>query len=214
MNRQLISGVVLRSSAVALALGMLCPAHASAQVSLDWTQPTRGVSIALDAADNVYTVDYEQALGAEMVLTKRDARGVLQWSARFDQQSSTAWERASWVATDSTGHAIVCGTLMSGYSNPFEAASIVMKFAPTGQVVWRRVYESSFDGSSVRKCLVDGDDNVYVLGLGSGPTGRVTKVKKFAPDGTALWSFFDPAGTGAPLNFKLTPDGNIVLPGQ
>ncbi len=60
-----------------MALAVPCPAHASAQVSLDWVQPTRGASIALDAADNVYTVDYEQAPGAEMVLTKRDARGLL-----------------------------------------------------------------------------------------------------------------------------------------
>ena len=29
--------------------------------NVDWVQPTRGVSIAVDATDNVYTVDYEQA---------------------------------------------------------------------------------------------------------------------------------------------------------
>ena len=33
--------------------------------------------VALDAADNVYTVDYEQALGAEMSLTKRAANGTM-----------------------------------------------------------------------------------------------------------------------------------------
>lgn len=214
MNGQRISGVARRSAAVAIALGMLCQAHASAQVSLDWIQQTRGVSIALDDADNVYTVDYEQALGAEMVLTRRDARGLLIWTAMFDQQSTTAWERASWVATDSLGNAIVCGTLMSGYSNPVEAASIVMKFAPTGQLLWRRVYESSFDGSSVKECLVDANDNVYALGMGNGPAGRVTKVKKFAPNGTTVWSFFDAAGIGAALNFKLTPDGNILITGK
>jgi hypothetical protein len=168
----------------------------------------------VDAVDNVYTVDYEQALGAEMTLTKRDAHGRLVWTARFDQQSSTAWERASWVAADSAGNAIVCGTLMSGYSNPVEAASIVMKFSPAGQMAWRRVYESGFDGSSVKKCLVDAGDNVYVLGMGSGPAGRVTKVKKFAPDGAPLWSFFDSAGIGAALNFKLTPDENILITGR
>ena len=214
MKSQPVSGAALRSAACAIALAVLCPAGASAQVFLDWTQFTRGVSIALDAADNVFTVDYEQAPGAEMVLTKRTARGLLLWTAMVDQPSSTAWERASWVATDSTGSAVVCGTLMSGFSNPVEAASIVMKVAPSGQVVWRQVYESGFDGSAVRRCLVDGADNVYVLGLGSGPAGRVTKVKKFAPDGTALWSFFDAAGIGAPLNFKLTPDGNILMTGQ
>jgi len=194
--------------------GPLFPLQVSADVSLAWVQPTRGVSVALDAADNVYTVDYEQALGAEMYLTKRAANGTLLWVAAFDQTSTTAWERASWVATDSAGNAIVCGTLMSGYSNPVEAASIVMKFNPNGALAWRRVYESSFDGSSVRKCLVDASDNVYVLGMGSGPSGRVTKVKKFAPDGAALWSFFDSAGIGAPLSFKLTPDGALLITGK
>ncbi len=200
-------------AAVVLLASLPVPALV-AQVSTQWVQPTRGVSIALDAVDNVYTVDYEQALGAEMTLTKRDTDGRLLWTSRFDQQSATAWERASWVATDSGGNAVVCGTLMSGYSNPVEAASIVMKFRPDGQLAWRQVYEGSFDGSSVRKCLVDRSNNVYVLGMGSGPSGRVTKVKKFAPDGTALWSYFDAAGIGAALNIKLTPDDGLLITGK
>jgi hypothetical protein len=197
--------------ATAVSFGSLAQAVASAQVGVTWVEPTRGVSLALDAVDNVYTVDYEQALGAEMVLTKRDANGTLLWVKSYDQTSSTAWERASWVATDPAGNTIVCGTLMSGYSNPVEAASIVMKFNAQGSLLWRRVYESSFDGSSVRKCVVDANSNVYVLGMGSGPAGRVVKVKKFAPDGTALWSYFDAAGIGAAVNIKLAPDGNLLI---
>jgi hypothetical protein len=92
-----------------------------------------------------------------------------------------------------------------------KAASIVMKFDPDGNLRWRHVYESSFDGSYTKKCLVDADDNVYVLGMGHGPAGFVTKVKKFGPDGTALWSYFDADGIGAPVNFKFTPDGFIVI---
>jgi len=200
--------------AATLSVVLFLPTPAPAEVGLAWAQPTRGVSVALDAADNVYTVDYEQALGAEMTLTKRAANGTLLWVKSHDQTDQTQWERASWVATDSTGNAIVCGTLMSGYSNPVEAASIVVKFDPSGNLLWRHVYESSFDGSSVRKCLVDADDNAYVLGLGNGPAGRVTKVKKFAADGTALWSYFDSAGIGAPLNFKLTPDNALLISGK
>ena len=200
--------------AAALSVALLLPAHAPAEVGLAWVESTRGVSVALDAADNVYTVDYEQALGTEMTLTKRAANGLLLWVTSYDQTDPTKWERASWVATDSAGNAIVCGTLMSGYSNPVEAASIVMKFDPTGNLLWRRVYESSFDGSSVRKCLVDANNNVYMLGMGSGPAGRVTKVKKFDSNGTALWSYFDAAGIGAALNFKLTPDKAILITGK
>lgn len=200
--------------AATFSLTFFLPILASAEVGLAWVQQTRGVSVALDAADNVYTVDYEQALGAEMTLTKRGANGELLWVASHDQTDSTKWERASWVATDGAGNAIVCGTLMSGYSNPVEAASIVLKFSPSGNLLWRRVYESDFDGSSVRKCLVDANNNVYVLGMGSGPAGRVTKVKKFDSNGTALWSYFDSAGIGAALNFKLTPDKAILISGK
>jgi hypothetical protein len=39
----------------------------------------------------------------------------------------------------------------------------------------------------------------------------VTKVKKFSPGGTPLWSYFDNAGIGAPQNFKLTPDNHILI---
>lgn len=192
-------------------MGLWVLALSSLAQNVDWVQPTRGVSIAVDAADNVYTLDYVYALGAEMILTKRDASGVLIWERSFDQTDPTKWERASWVATDSRGNVIVCGTYMSGYSDPVAAASIVMKFDPDGNLLWRNVYESAFDGSSVKKCLVDASDNIYVLGMGSGPAGYVTKVKKFSGNGTAQWSYFDSAGIGAAVNFKFTPDGYITI---
>ena len=195
-------------------VGLWVLAVSSPAQNVDWVQPTRGVSIAVDAANNVYTLDYVYALGAEMVLTKRDASGNLVWERSFDQTDSTKWERASWVATDNRGNVIVCGTYMSGYSNPVEAASIVMKYDSAGNLLWRNVYESSFDGSSVKKCLVDASGNIYVLGMGSGPAGYVTKVKKFAPNGTALWSYFDSAGIGAAVNFKFMPDGFITITGR
>ena len=186
----------------------------AAQGTPDWVQPTAGVSVALDAADNVYTVNGAQALGTEMVVTKRDAEGALVWQAWYDQTDPTRWERASWIATDSGGNAIACGTSMSGYSNPVEAASLVVKFDPDGTVLWRQMYESDFDGSYTRKCLVDASDNVYVLGTGHGPAGYATKIKKFAPDGRPLWSYVDADGIGLPINFKFAPNGDIVLTGR
>lgn len=182
-----------------------------AQPSVDWTQPQRGVSIAVDVANNVFTVDFEQQLGAEMTLTKRDVLGNHLWTSSFDQTDPTKWEAATWVATDSQGNAIVTGTLKSGFSNPVNAASIVMKFASDGTLLWRNVYESGFDGSYTRRCLVDDHDDIYVLGMGSGPAGFVTKIKKFAPDGSTIWTWFDSAGIGAPLNFKFAEDGDLLI---
>lgn len=196
------------------ALALLSLATPLAQAAVDWVEPVRGVSVAVDAVDNVYTVDYVYALGAEMILTKMDRDGNLLWTASHDQTDATKWESASWVAADGDGNALVCGTLMSGYSNPVNAASILMKFSPTGSLLWRQVFESGFDGSSVRKCLVDGSNHIYVLGLAMGPNGLVTAVKKFDPAGARVWSWFDQNGIGAPLNVKFTPEGNLVISGR
>jgi hypothetical protein len=194
---------------------LLFPFAVAGQVNIAWEQPTRGDAIAVDASNNVYTVDYEYALGAEITLTKRDADGNFIWVASYNQTDNTKWERASWVAVDNNGNIIVTGTYMSGYSNPVEAASIVMKFNSSGTLLWRNVYENSFDGSSTKKCLVDANNNIYVLGIGyDGISGFRTKVKKFQPNGTTIWTYFDPVGIGAPLNFKFTPDNHIVIVGR
>ena len=38
--------------------------------------------------------------------------------------------KRTWVAATIRGNIIVTGDLMSGYSNPVNAASIIMKFSP------------------------------------------------------------------------------------
>lgn len=182
-----------------------------AQAVIEWNQPTRGVSIAVDAQHNVFTVDFEQALGSEIVLTKRDPAGSLLWTASYDQTDNTKWEKATWVTTDSQGNAIVSGTLMSGYSNPVNAASILMKFSPDGDLLWSRVFESDFDGSYTRKCLIDELDAIYVLGMGAGPSVFAAKVKKFTAAGDSVWSYHDLAGIGVAVNFKFTPDNGILI---
>ncbi len=189
----------------ALALGC----RLFAQVSVDWTE-SGGLAIALDQQNNVFTVNYDPNLGGDITLTKRNANGAFLWDASFDQTSTTMFDKATWVATDPQGNAIVTGTVMSGFTSPVNANSLVMKFDPAGNLLWRQVYESFFDGSSTRKCVVDKASNIYVVGIGTGPNGQVTKVKKFAPNGTALWSWFD-VGIGAPVNIKFTPDSNLVI---
>jgi len=202
------------SRAGLLLMILLWPTAGSADVHVDWVEETAGVALALDASDAVYTVHYVYNPGGDIVLTKRAADGTLLWERSYDQTDPTRWERASWVATDPAGNVVVCGTSMSGYSNPVEAASVLMKFDPQGALLWRRVYESSFDGSSARQCLIDEAGDIYVLGIGSGPPGYVTKVRRFAPDGTPGWVYYDAVGIGAPVNMKFTPDGALLLVGR
>ncbi len=192
-----------------LALATLSPLWA--QASLAWNQPTRGVAVAVDAQRNVFTVDFDYNPAGDIALTKRDTDGNLLWTTGFNQTDNTLWEKAAWLDCDSQGRAVVCGTLMSGYSNPVNAASILMKFDTDGTLLWRQVFDSSFDGSSTRKCLVDAQDNIYVLGLGMGNAGLTTRVRKFAPDGVVVWTWQDSQGIGAPQNLKFTPDGGLLV---
>ena len=189
----------------------LATTGALAQVSTAWVNSPGGVSIAADAADNVFTVNSDFAPAGDITLTKRNAAGVVLWEARFDNLDSTRYELATWVATDSAGNALVAGTIRSGFSNPVNANSVLMKFSPQGQLLWRQVYATPFDGSSTTRVLTDTDNTVYVLGLGTGPNGQVSTVRKFAPDGSVVWAWFDPLGIGAPINLKWTPDRQLLV---
>lgn len=185
-----------------------------AQVQLAWYNYPGGVAVATDAANNVYTANWDYNPGGDITLTKRDATGTILWEVPYNNTDPGRHEVATWVETDGAGNIVVSGTIRSGYSNPVNANSLLMKFDPSGALLWRVVYETDFDGSSTKKCLLDSENNIYVLGQGNSGTGVVTTVKKFSPDGNSLWSFFDNAGVGAPLNFKLTPDNHLLISGR
>ncbi|HRI19070.1 MAG TPA: hypothetical protein PL196_11150, partial [Burkholderiaceae bacterium] len=191
----------------ALSVAGACPA----QPSTAWINEPGGVSIAADGADNVFTARWDYSPAGDIYVAKRNANGALLWEVRFDNTDTTRHEVATWVDTDSAGNVYVSGTIRSGYSSPVNANSLLMKFAPDGRLLWRRVYEAAFDGSSTRKLLVDGSDNVYVLGLGTGSLGQVSTVRKFSPTGDTLWAWFDNQGIGAPVNFKWSADGALLL---
>jgi PKD domain len=191
------------------------PAAASVQaagtVTTAWSVGPGGVAVAVDAADNVFTARWDYNPAGDIYVAKRDANGTLLWEVRYDNVDNTRHEVATWVATDPSGNVLVSGTIRSGYSNPVNANSLLMKFSPSGALLWRIVYDTPFDGSSTRKVLVDAAGNSYVLGLGTSPTGQRTTVRKFAPDGTLLWAWFDPAGVGSPINVKFSADGALVI---
>lgn len=189
---------------------MLMSSLTQAQITVDWYNYPGGVGIATDSVNNVYTANWDYNPGGDITLTKRNSSGTILWNATYDNTDNTRHEVATWVETDHAGNCIVSGTIRSGYSNPVNAASVLMKYSNAGVLLWRVVYENSFDGSSTKKCLIDANNNIYVLGIGTGPNGQVTKVKKFNSSGVPVWDYFD-SGIGAPITFKFTPDNKIVI---
>ncbi len=68
------------SAALSAALSTFALAPFAAGQTVDWSAPTRAVSVALDQGDNVCTVDYEVQPGAEVTVTKRSRTGALVWA--------------------------------------------------------------------------------------------------------------------------------------
>ncbi|MFN3940879.1 MAG: hypothetical protein ACK4IY_09845, partial [Chitinophagales bacterium] len=152
-----------------------------AQVSVAWSNFPGGVSVSLDNADNVYSVWWDYNPAGDIYLDKRDADGNLIWEEKFDNTDNTRHEVAKWVAVDNDNNILVCGSIRSGYASPANAASVLMKFDPDGNLIWRTVYDFDFDGSYTVKCVVDADNNIYVLGRNGSPT--VSEINKFNADG-------------------------------
>ena len=179
--------------------------------TLTWSVPPRGVAIAADAAENAFTADWEYAPAGDIVLTKTAPNGVTLFSVRHNNIDSSRHEVATWVDTDSTGGAYVSGTIRSGYSNPVNANALLMRFGADGTLRWRLVLGTDFDGGSTVKVLRDEADNAYVLGIGPTPAGVRTRIHKVSPTGQVLWTWFDFAGIGSPVNLKWGANGNLVV---
>ncbi len=70
------------------------------QVNVQWLQNTRGVSIAVDGQENVYTVDYDYNPAGDIYLTKRDNMGNFTWESKFDQtDNSNGKKLPGWLLT-------------------------------------------------------------------------------------------------------------------
>ncbi len=195
----------------ALALASL----SSMAQTLTWSVPPGGVAVAADAAENVFTALGEAQPAGDIRLTKTSPGGVSLFTVRFDNTDSTRQELATWVETDSTGGAYVSGTSRAGSSaNPVNANGLLMRFASDGTLLWRRLLGSDFDGGSTLKVLRDAADNAYVVGTGPTPSGFRTRIHKYSPAGALLWTWFDTAGVGAPVNMKWGANGHLVVPAR
>ena len=193
---------------------LLLPLLAQSQVTIEWSNEPGGVAIAVDQTNHVYSANWDYNPAGDITLTKRNSNGIVLWSTSYDNPDNTRHEVVTWIATDSQNNCLVVGTIRSGFSNPVNAASVLMKFDPNGNLLWRNVFESTFEGSYTKKILVDNNDNIYVLGLGMGSNGLVTRVKKFDTSGIPIWTFYDSNGIGAPINMKFTPDNALLVVGR
>ena len=202
---------------ILLILMLIVPVIANGQASISWIQNTNGVSLAVDNSNNVFTINNQTFPGGDIYLTKRNSGGTQLWQAHYDNTDSTKFEKAVYVETDNGGNAIVIGTISGLAATTGGNGGIVMKFDPSGNLLWRNVFENTSPGTYTKKCIIDASNNIYILYGSMGNTlGNSLKVRKYSPEGAMIWNYTGTSSTSVqiPVNFKFTGDNFIVVSGR
>jgi len=207
-----------RAWAVVAGLAWLAPVSALAQVALDWTVVTPrayGDMIAVDRNDNVYVAGSDP-LAFTMLVSKIAPNGSTVWQRTFDNPLTN--EQSTWITVDAAGNAIVTGALVRA-SDGSTHGLVVLKYDPSGNLLWREVTPSAF-GHALR-VATDAAGNIYVLGRqwlanASGNTTLDVVTIKYAPNGTRLWmrsAGFDNFSADSPTSLAVTPAGRAIVTG-
>jgi hypothetical protein len=78
-----------------------------------------------------------------------------------------------------TGHTNNPTTGMSNF--------LTVKYDPSGNVIWHKIYESAFPGFAA-DIAVDEDGNIYVVGNYRDGTNDIFLTVKYDPSGEVLWA--------------------------
>ncbi len=138
----------------------------------------RGLSIATDAAGNVYTtgffsghVDFDPGPGVHMLnprgiedafVCKLDSSGQFQWVKQTDAGNGTNYVDGRSVAVDTGGNVLITGNFSQDIGI---GTCYVTKFNAAGNLIWTKELGRSSTGISIK---VDALKNVYIAGRFSG----------------------------------------------
>lgn len=147
----------------------------------------------------------------------------LNWAGVKQQGVASADTQGQGVAIDSLGYVYITGystgalngAALIGYSDAF-----LVKYDPSGNLVWSKHLGASSQQTVGQKVAVDGSGNLYVAGYTSGglngnpaPGGQSYFVAKYQNDGTLLW--VQQAGTYAAANaVAADATGNVYISGN
>lgn len=194
-----------------------------ADVSVDWMRDgtATGVASTIDKDENMFVTSWDGSI----YLRKFDKFGNLQWETNYTTAILFNLLYPTAVHCDSLGNATVVGYR---YTNPTEGrtanAIIVLKYDPSGTMLWENIIEGSFSffsNSFFRtnvSSVADINDNIFVASAGtvSGyPTTGFNTIK-ITPDGAIDWvSSINISGSSYHFVSNIRMQGNrIALAGH
>ncbi|HEV2473455.1 MAG TPA: hypothetical protein VGS41_12355, partial [Chthonomonadales bacterium] len=121
------------------------------------------------------------------VLLKYSAAGALQWQRSLMSTSTIYRYPPTGLAVDTAGNVImVSGHSPSAFSGPVQS---ILKFSPSGQLMWGRTFPDIVEGGSVSTGVVatDSNDNVITTCTFYG-SNQVAVTQKYDAAGNLLWT--------------------------
>ena len=201
-----------------------------AQVDTAWVRRYNGPgngddypnALAADDSGNVYVTGFGLGAGLtnDYLTIKYKPNGDTAW-VRFYNGSGNSGDTAWAIAVDDSGNVYVTGSGYTTTANGSGSDYSTIKYAPNGDIVWQRYYNSSPTANRndyAYAQAVDDSGNVYVSGASAGlGTNLDYATIKYAGDGTARWSKrYNGPGSDFDAVYALAVDdsGNVYVTGQ
>ena len=146
-----------------------------------------------------------------------EARGRMQWSARYNNASVNGADEATGIAVDVNGNVYVTGFSYNGSNNDI----VTIKYGPDGNPVWSnevRRFDAGYNDETT-DIAVDTAGNVYVTGRSqTSDTGFDYITIKYDTDGNELWvaryNNDSVDGTNEAAALAVDSDGNVYVTGK
>lgn len=182
------------------------------------TETDRALSIALDAANNVYVTgrsdsDTSNLISNDDILTiKYNTNGVLQWAVRYNG-SGNLIDTGRVIRVSPSGNVYVAGRT----SNASNYDYIVLKYNTSGVQQWLNSYNGTGNDEGFFM-EIDAAENVYITGNSenTGLTNTDIVTQKINSAGVLQWSrLYDGTAAGNDLADALKVDalGNVLVAG-
>jgi Secretion system C-terminal sorting domain/Fibronectin type III domain len=165
----------------------------TAQYSTDWIRPAdsyqkTGVMLVRDNADNVIVTGYWTS--NNIYTRKYDKFGNLLWEVMSSSGVSGNYEKPVWINCDSSNNVIVSGYRYSIGQFNYPNALVILKYDPTGNLLWKNTIPMSIFVNNVisfnMRGEVDGNGNLYIGTVAASPSGFI--FIKMDPAGNTLFT--------------------------
>jgi hypothetical protein len=152
----------------------------------------KGEAIAVDGSGNVYVAGFSgDSLGDHIALIKYNSSGTQQWVGRYDASMLKG------IAIDDVDNIYITGTV---YTAPTHYDFVTIKYNPSGDTAWTRIYNSAGNNYDVPEAIaIDDNNDIYVAGRTSVQIDSISNVLvvKYNSLGTFQWqSEFDSPSQG------------------